>query len=84
MMQWPTVQIWLVLVMILGWKTCSIDFDSAFVQAALKDPVWIHVPRGFYSPQNSNTCLRLKKSLYGLMIAPKLWYEHLTSAIFDM
>jgi hypothetical protein len=29
-------------------------------------------------------CLKLKKSLYGLTIAPKLWYEHLTSAIFDM
>jgi hypothetical protein len=46
---WPTVRIVLTLAMLFGWVTCSIDFDSAFVQAQLKDPVWIHLPRGFRS-----------------------------------
>jgi hypothetical protein len=41
---WPTVRVLLILALIFGWETCSIDFDSAFVQALLKDPVWIHVP----------------------------------------
>jgi hypothetical protein len=41
---WPTVRVLLILSMLMGWKTCSIDFDSAFVQASLEDPVWIHVP----------------------------------------
>jgi hypothetical protein len=81
---WPTVQILLTLAMIFGWITCSIDFDSAFVQAKLKDPVWVHVPRGFRSSTGDDMCLKLEKSLYGLTIAPKLWYEHLTSAIFDL
>jgi hypothetical protein len=70
--------------MLMGWKTCSIDFDSAFVQASLKDPVWIHVPRGFKSPNCENACLELQKSLYGLTIAPKLWYEHLTKAFLKL
>jgi hypothetical protein len=81
---WPTVRVLLTLAMIFGWITCSIDFDSAFVQAELKDPVWIHVPRGFRSSEGEDMCLKLEKSLYGLTIAPKLWYEHLTSAIFDL
>jgi hypothetical protein len=81
---WPTVRILLTLAMIFGWITCSIDFDSAFVQAELKDPVWVHVPRGFRSSEGDEMCLKLEKSLYGLTIAPKLWYEHLTSAIFDL
>ena len=42
---WPTVRVLLVLSMIMGWKTCSINFDSAFVQASLNEPVWIHAPR---------------------------------------
>jgi hypothetical protein len=29
-------------------------------------------------------CLKLEKSLYGLTITPKLWYEHLTSAVLDL
>jgi hypothetical protein len=81
---WPTVRVLLVLSMLMGWKTCSIDFDSAFVQASLNDPVWIHVPRGFKSPNCENACLELKKSLYGLTIAPKLWYEHLTKAFLKL
>jgi hypothetical protein len=70
--------------MILNWKTCSIDFDSAFVQASLVDPVWVHLPRGFQSAATYTTCLKLVKSLYGLTIAPKLWYEHLTNAILAL
>jgi hypothetical protein len=83
---WPTVRVLLILALIFGWETCSIDFDSAFVQASLKDPVWIHVPRGFRSKDSNgdDTCLKLEKSLYGLNIAPRLWYEHLTSAILEL
>jgi hypothetical protein len=40
---WPIIWILLTLAMIFGWITCSIDFDSAFIQAELKDPVWLHV-----------------------------------------
>jgi Reverse transcriptase (RNA-dependent DNA polymerase) len=66
----------------LNWDTCSIDFSNAFVQAKLQEPVWIHLPRGFHSG-NVNTpkrCLRLNKSLYGLSIAPRLWFDHVLKA----
>jgi hypothetical protein len=68
-----------VLTMTLSWYTCSIDFSNAFVQAVLDEPVWIHLPRGFNSTRHGTgkTCLRLCRSLYGLSVAPKLWYEHL-------
>ncbi|KAI2501107.1 hypothetical protein MHU86_13330 [Fragilaria crotonensis] len=69
---WSSVRLFLVLSLTLGWQTCSIDFSSAFVQANLTDPVWIHMPRGFKSdqPSDQRTCLRLVKSLYGLSVAP--------------
>ena len=82
---WSTVRLFLVLSLTLKWKTCTIDFSSAFVQAPLNDPVWIHLPRGFRPESDSKTtvCLRLLKSLYGLSVAPRLWYQHLREALRD-
>jgi hypothetical protein len=81
---WSTVRIFLVLSMTLGWETCSIDFANAFVQAKLDRAMWAHLPRGFASTRPGRTCLRLIKSIYGTRIAPKLWFEHLFTAFFDM
>ena len=78
---WATVRLFLVLSIMLEWKTVTVDFASAFVQAPLKDPIWIHLPRGFRSTQGSNTCLRLKRSLYGISVAPRLWYQHVFAAL---
>ncbi|KAI2498513.1 hypothetical protein MHU86_15973 [Fragilaria crotonensis] len=55
----------------------------AWSTAPLSDPVWIHLPRGFRSERGSSTCLQLLKSLYGLSVAPRLWYEHLSDALRD-
>jgi hypothetical protein len=81
---WSSVRLFLVLTITLNWVTCSIDFSNAFVQAKLKTPVWIHLPCGFLSTCTGKTCLRLKRSQYGLSIAPKLWHEHLFAALSDM
>ena len=72
---WSTVRVFLVLSYVLGWSTISIDFTNAFVQSILKTPVWIHLPRGFVSKLGPGTCLRLRRSLYGLRRSPRLFYE---------
>jgi hypothetical protein len=81
---WSSVRLFLILAMTLNWLTCSIDFSSAFVQAKLDEPVWIHLPRGFRSEKGSSTCLQLVKSLYGLSVAPRLWYEHIVAALLQL
>jgi hypothetical protein len=73
----------LILSLILDWQTCSIDFSSAFVQASLEKSVWLHIPRGFESGREGKTILKLNKSIYGLSVAPKLWYEHLFKALLE-
>jgi hypothetical protein len=82
----PTVRLFLVLALAFNWQTITIDFSNAFVQAELKEPVWIHLPRGFRSslPGNKPTCLKLIRSLYGLSVAPRLWYQHLFKAFIDL
>jgi hypothetical protein len=79
-----TVRLFLILSLKFKWYTCSIDFANAFVQAELKHPVWIHLPRGFHSTHSGKTCLELQKSLYGLAEAPRLWNLHLFEAITDL
>jgi hypothetical protein len=79
-----TVRLFLTLSLKFKWHTCSIDFANAFVQAKLKNPVWIHLPRGFRSTLSGKTCLELQKSLYGLAEAPRLWNLHLFKAIKEL
>ena len=57
---WSSVRLFLILSLTLNLDTSSIDFSSAFVQAKLQDPVWIHLPRGFHSEKVTATkrCLR--------------------------
>jgi Reverse transcriptase (RNA-dependent DNA polymerase) len=74
--QWSTIRMLLYFTLLFGLKTKSIDFSNAFVQAALKDPIFVHLPRGFHHA-NPNACLKLKKSLYGISQAPRLWFENL-------
>ncbi len=70
---------------VLGCPVYALEktISSAFVQANLTDPVWIHMPRGFKSdqPSDQRTCLRLVKSLYGLSVTPRLWYQHICKAL---
>ena len=79
--QFSSVRLFLAWSLMLGWYTCSIDFSNAFIQATLDDPTFIHLPRGFRASGSRKTCLRLKKSLYGLSVAPRLWYQHLWKAL---
>jgi hypothetical protein len=80
---WSTVRFFLVFAITFDWHTCSIDFSNAFVQSVLHDDVWIHLPRGFRSSRGPNTCLKLNKSLYGLAVAPLLWFKTISGALID-
>ena len=45
-----TIHTYLVVSLMLRWKTVSLDFSNAFVQAFLKKPVWIYLPMDFLLP----------------------------------
>jgi hypothetical protein len=75
-----TVRVFFIMSLLLEWKTCTVDFSNAFVQATRTDEVWMHVPRGF-KPQRPRHVLKLIKSLYGAKDAPKLWSDHLFEAL---
>jgi Reverse transcriptase (RNA-dependent DNA polymerase) len=83
--QSTTIRLMMVYSLVYGLRTECIDFSNAFVQAKPDKPVYIHLPCGFRDSQNRpDMCLKLKKSLYGLKIAPKLWSEHLSTRLKAM
>jgi Reverse transcriptase (RNA-dependent DNA polymerase) len=72
---WSTVRLMFVLSLLAGWVCIQADYTNAFAQAILKEIVYIEIPRGFEKP---GFVLKLIKSLYGLVQAPRTFYEYLT------
>lgn len=81
---WSTVRSFFVYCLVRGWIAITIDFSNAFVQSPLTSPVWMHLPRGYRSTKGPGYCLRLKKSIYGLSTAPRLWFNYVTKAFKEL
>jgi hypothetical protein len=73
--QASTIRMVMIMALIQGWKCTQCDFVNAFAQSHLKEPIYIEPPKGFSSVPG--TVLKLIRSLYGLVTAPNLFYEHL-------
>ncbi|MBW0523331.1 hypothetical protein O181_063046 [Austropuccinia psidii MF-1] len=54
----------------------QIDIKSAFLNAQLKETVYLAVPQGL-ELDKQRFCLRLNKAIYGLRQAPLAWYKRL-------
>jgi hypothetical protein len=61
-------------------KSWTIDFNSAFVQSDLPEPIYLELPPG-YGVVGKDKVYRVDKSLFGNVRAARLWYKHLTMAL---
>ena len=83
----------LILMAQLNLKSEQVDYTAAFVHADLEKPpnwdeltpleqerwgIYLKMPQGFAVP---GKVLKLKKSLYGLSVAPRLWQNFLTKKL---
>ena len=57
----------------------QLDVEQAFLQADLKEEIYVTQPEGFVDAKNPNKVYRLRKSLYGLKQAPLEWYTTLSA-----
>ena len=81
--QWSTVRLLLTLVLSKGWCTRQVDYTNAFVQADLKEEVYIEPPRGFQRKDGKDLILKLFKSLYGLRQAPKSFFTKISEGLME-
>ena len=79
---WSTVRLLFVLSVARGLKSKTIDFNAAFVQSTLPEPIYLELPPG-YTVQGQDTVYKVSKSLYGDVRAAKLWYKHLSDALVN-
>jgi Reverse transcriptase (RNA-dependent DNA polymerase) len=59
-----------------------IDVAGAFLYGDLKETLYMSLPQGFETGDNQ-VCL-LKKSLYGLKPAPRVWHQHLKAYLSQL
>ncbi|MBW0533530.1 hypothetical protein O181_073245 [Austropuccinia psidii MF-1] len=60
----------------------QLDIKSAFLNAPLEENVYLTIPQGL-DRNKKNTCLKLKRAIYGLKQAPLAWYRRLSSWLVD-
>jgi len=64
------------------WEIQQMDFDTAFLNAELKEDIYIQIPEGFdRSHIEPGMVLKLLKALYGLKQAPREWWKALNDLL---
>ena len=59
----------------------QMDVKTAFLHGDLHENIYMSHPTGFTATGRDHLLYRLKKSLYGLNQAPRMWYEKFDSHI---
>jgi hypothetical protein len=87
----PTVRFASILVLLAlavtkGWNILQFDVSTAFLHAKLDDrlELFVRQPPGFVDSVNPSKVHRLRKSLYGLRQAGRLWSEHFVGCLKEM
>ena len=78
---WISVRLLLVLLIVHSFKTKSIDFVLAFPRSELDRDVYMELPYGFQVGDRRQYVLKLKKNLYGLCDASYNWFQKIVEGL---
>ncbi|SGZ31315.1 BQ5605_C044g12142 [Microbotryum silenes-dioicae] len=62
-----------------GYHVHQADIDKAYLHGELDHDIWMTTPRGFDFP--SDQVLRLRRSIYGLKQAGRIWNRHIDTSL---
>ena len=77
----PSVRVVLANAAERDWEIHHVDIKSAYLNAPLKETVYMKPPRGVLKPGQEGKVCRLLKGLYGLKQAGRGWHQELTKVL---
>jgi len=81
--KWPTLRAILAIGAFEDLEIESVDISSAFLNGDIDAEMYMKQPEGF--PQgDKDLVLRLKKSIYGIKQAPRIWHDKLNSVLEEI
>eukprot|EP00253_Pinus_taeda_P033129 PITA_33129 len=61
----------------MGWKIHQMDVKTSFLNGKIEEQVYIERPEGFETFDSESHMCRLKRDLYRLKQAPRVWYTRI-------
>ena len=83
---WQTVRLFLVLSILLGWKSCQLDFVMAYPQAPAEMPLYMRLPQGYqrHGMTRKTHALKLIRNVYGQKQAGRIWNKFMDKGMRDI
>jgi hypothetical protein len=78
---WFSICLYLVILILKGWETRQIDFVLAFPQANIECDIYMEFPMGFILKE---LFLKLKKNIYGTKQGGRIWNRHLQKGLLKL
>ena len=83
--RFETLRVIFAIATIMNWELGQMDVSSAYLYGDIDEIIHMEIPDGFYSAEKAEgKVLRLKKSLYGLKQAGKIWHDVLDKFLKSM
>ncbi|GJU51832.1 putative ribonuclease H-like domain-containing protein [Tanacetum coccineum] len=77
------IRLFLAFASYMGFTVYQMDVKSAFLYGTIEEEVYVHQPPGFVDPAHPNKVYKVIKALHGLHLAPRAWYETLSSFLME-
>ena len=79
----PSVHLVLANAAQLDWQIHHIDIKSAYLNADLKETIYMKPPRGVLKPGQEKKVCRLLKGVYSLKQAGRGWYKEMSGVLIN-
>ena len=75
--RYTSIRTIIALAFILGWKLHQMDVKTIFLNGKIEHEVFVEYPDGFVLHNKGTHVCKLRKALYGLKKAPRVWYDRI-------